>query len=374
MSIRSFSLVIAVLAACGGSSSSPDAGPIGGDAGPPPPPYRCDLADCESGIARTCDDDPQTLACDSFGATCGAFTDTESAEPFNWCSCGDLEEGEGFCLAGRYGVTCLDGLGGLADCGEGFRCAERPNGPFGIGCECNNLPDGICPSTSCASDPDCDTCTPSCAGRDCGDNGCGGECGTCDFGDSCTAAGQCEAICVPDCTGKQCGDDGCGGTCGTCEGTCTAGGQCQGTCVPSCTGKTCGDDGCGGSCGTCSGGLTCSNAGACGCDFFDTVAYTFTLAPQAQFPANFSFVAVNVKHVKLDGAFATSDGEFMGFSANAKQTFTYRQYGCRPRIIVKREYAISGKSCSYEEEITGRTDFVIPAPTVTTSGCTAPPL
>jgi len=36
------------------------------------------------------------------------------------------------------------------------------------------------------------------------------------------------APCVPSCSGKECGDDGCGGTCGTCEDglTCDANGQC----------------------------------------------------------------------------------------------------------------------------------------------------
>jgi parallel beta-helix repeat protein len=68
--------------------------------------------------------------------------------------------------------------------------------------------------------------------------------------------------CTPDCSGKNCGDDGCGGSCGTCSGgqTCVSG-VCTG-CTPDCTGKNCGDDGCGGSCGTCSGGQIC-NIGTC---------------------------------------------------------------------------------------------------------------
>ncbi len=56
------------------------------------------------------------------------------------------------------------------------------------------------------------------------------------------------------CAGKQCGEDGCGGSCGTCAAglTCQSG-ACV-ACTPSCEGKTCGDDGCGGSCGTCGDG------------------------------------------------------------------------------------------------------------------------
>jgi hypothetical protein len=55
----------------------------------------------------------------------------------------------------------------------------------------------------------------------------------CDDGDPSTVnyckAGVCVA-CSPDCQGKECGDDGCGGTCGTCSDaqTCNE----EGKCVP----------------------------------------------------------------------------------------------------------------------------------------------
>jgi hypothetical protein len=373
-----FALLLTLsLAACGGGSpSSPDAQHTDARSDAvDPPPHRCDFADCEGGFARTCNTDPQVLDCTAFGASCGAFTDAESGAPFNWCSCGELEEGEGFCSSGRYGVTCFDGLGGLADCGAGYACVERPAGPFGIGCECDNIPDGLCPGLDCSSDPDCDTCTPSCSGRSCGDNGCGGECGTCDFGDECNAQGRCETICVPDCDGKQCGDDGCGGSCGTCsDGACTSAGTCEGPCVASCTGATCGDDGCGGSCGSCSDGLSCTSARTCGCGFFETVKYNFTLAPQSSFPANFSFIGLNVRHINLDGSTGTPNGAFMGFRASDKQMFTLTASGCRPKIKIKVEYALSGIACMREEIIEGRTDFVLPAPIVSGSSCTVPAL
>lgn len=72
--------------------------------------------------------------------------------------------------------------------------------------------------------------------------------------------------CTPDCSGKECGDDGCGGSCGTCESdeTCSSAGKCEaGPCTPDCSGKECGDDGCGGSCGSCDSGEICSSAGKC---------------------------------------------------------------------------------------------------------------
>jgi hypothetical protein len=63
--------------------------------------------------------------------------------------------------------------------------------------------------------PDDDTtCTPNCAGKECGGDGCGGSCGTCGEHDACQE-GACN--CEPWCEHNQCGEDGCGGFCGECE-------------------------------------------------------------------------------------------------------------------------------------------------------------
>jgi hypothetical protein len=242
-----------------------DAGPDATIVRPPMPTPVCAVGACEDGFARTCGDAPQVLSCDRFGAACADQTDLESGRAFRWCDCGDIEEGDGICLGGSLGVVCSAGLGGLSDCGPGRRCESRPKSPFGIGCACDDLEDGIC-AGGCASDPDCESCTPDCSGRACGDNGCGGSCGTCALSEECTAAGACEAVCVPQCDGRACGDDGCGGSCGGC-GTgrrCTESGACEEICVPSCGGRECGDNGCGGLCGTCEGGTTCdASSGAC---------------------------------------------------------------------------------------------------------------
>ncbi len=62
----------------------------------------------------------------------------------------------------------------------------------------------------------CVACTPSCApGAECGSDGCGGSCGSCDSDELCGAGGACE-LCVPSSEGKVCGPDGCGGNCGSC--------------------------------------------------------------------------------------------------------------------------------------------------------------
>src|SRR3989344_5886276 len=150
-------------------------------------------------------------------------------------------------------------------------------------------------------------CTPSCTGKTCGDDGCGGSCGTCPSGFNCDGSACVSTVEVcgnkidddndnlidctdyKDCSGKSCGL-GCicfnklGSTGvmikGKKEILCTdqisndgdakidcADTDCAGdsscietvVCTPSCTDKTCGDDGCGGSCGSCVAGETCSN-------------------------------------------------------------------------------------------------------------------
>ncbi|GMV42146.1 MAG: hypothetical protein AMXMBFR64_38620 [Myxococcales bacterium] len=113
-------------------------------------------------------------------------------------------------------------------------------------------------------------CVPSCAGKQCGADGCGGICGECKQGTSCSN-GQCipTTQCTPGqtiCQGNTvlgCSASGAWTPVQQCpaDTPCVAG-KCQGGCVPSCAGKQCGSNGCGGSCGTCPDGLTCS-AGQC---------------------------------------------------------------------------------------------------------------
>jgi len=62
--------------------------------------------------------------------------------------------------------------------------------------------------------PEC--CIPECAGKECGEDGCGGSCGACGEGFHCDAD-LCVPDCLPDCAGMECGDDGCGGSCGDCQ-------------------------------------------------------------------------------------------------------------------------------------------------------------
>lgn len=90
-----------------------------------------------------------------------------------------------------------------------------------------------------------------------------------DGGRSCTlgfALQDGECVCAPYCAGIECGDDGCGGDCGTCAKglVCSTDLHCI-PCKPSCPyGHGCLDDGCGQPCAICASGFACDlDAGAC---------------------------------------------------------------------------------------------------------------
>jgi hypothetical protein len=123
--------------------------------------------------------------------------------------------------------------------------------------------DGTCQSPA----EDCATCAEDCSCV-CGDGECQAKlenCTLCPEDCICAADEMCfegDCICAPQCDGKQCGFDGCGGECGTCPGdqdVCV-----QGTCIcqPNCAALDCGPDGCDGTCGTCATNATCT-AGIC---------------------------------------------------------------------------------------------------------------
>lgn len=164
----------------------------------------------------------------------------------------------------------------IKTCSPAGQCVDGPCVPSCAGKVCG--PDG-CGGTcapGCAAGNQCNNvgqcvaaCTPNCAGKQCSDNGCGVPCGACAAGQQCSAAGQCFIPpCPLQCSGKACGDNGCGGSCGTCVGgnVCSAAGQCVAPpCQQACGAKVCGPDNCSGSCGTCQGATACNNVGQCVC-------------------------------------------------------------------------------------------------------------
>src|SRR4030042_5531249 len=192
-----------------------------------------------------------------------------------YCVLGDCEADnggvEGDCSSCSpttcIGTTCDDNLGESCpgqlqpDCGTQM-CGEAPNGGGGVNA-CGTCDEGYhCNQGICS-----ENCIINCAGKECGDNGCFGSCGDCEYlygtGYSCNSSGLCEA-CIPDCAGKECGDNGCEGICGDCTElydpsyNCNLSGLCE-ICTPDCSGgRACdpGLNGCG-TCGECSGEDTC---------------------------------------------------------------------------------------------------------------------
>jgi hypothetical protein len=172
------------------------------------------------------------------------------------------------CLLAASGCTTVP----LARCTRSVRCEEQ-------GETCGGQ--GECIAVAVDSDGGLDAgdvphaCVPMCTARNCGDDGCGGSCGTCPVGQTCDAlAGQC--VCAPMCVGRECGPDGCGRVCGACptESACGGDGICHPTCggpaQPCCTlSAPCGmglmcngaTHTCSGACGT--SGLACCPGGTC---------------------------------------------------------------------------------------------------------------
>lgn len=184
-------------------------------------------------------------------------------------------------------------------------------------------------------------CVPSCSGKECGANGCGGFCGVCPTGKACNASGNCAGNpnCQPKCDGKQCGPDGCGGFCGTCgSGTaCNGAGKCVtgGTdgCLPACENKQCGPDGCGNLCGKCAPGQVCSEDGLCQAD--NSACGEIDEVGECQDQGQDS-IAVTCKAGKLIAVVcATNKGLKCGFNPS-KNKFDCIKDGCIPDCVGKQ--------------------------------------
>jgi len=144
-------------------------------------------------------------------------------------------EGVGLCVPeGSVGTPCDE-----SPCNDGAPCL--PTNPKVCSGVCENEMD--CPvNMQCLEQPWPDgsimLCVPVCPEapvcdpKSCGflADGCGTwvPCGDCSGEDeSCSEANLCVSDCLPYCFGEACGDDGCGGSCGTCgDGLCCDEGQC----------------------------------------------------------------------------------------------------------------------------------------------------
>jgi len=186
--------------------------------------------------------------------------ETVSCEDHNECTEGQCHPDTGECqqLPLPDDTSCQKGLGG---CEQGH-------------CSCRFL---ACQGTCCGENGVClqgGCCLPDCTGRECGTDGCDGECGTCPPHHECQSGscvyvpycgdGLCDPVetcdsCPEDCD-ACCGNGICqptfGEHCGNCPGDCPCAGcgeACNnGNCeFIACEGRGCGPDGCGGSCGSC---------------------------------------------------------------------------------------------------------------------------
>jgi hypothetical protein len=215
----------------------------------------CTIDACVDGL---CEMEIQAGYC-LIAAACAPDEAEDPADFCRVCEAGHSQTEWSFAPDGEtcgVGKVCWMG----SCCPHMANCAGRECGPDGCGGECgagqpcaagSGCVDGLCTPGACTTD---------CKLKQCGDDGCGGKCGDCPAGWECSL-GKCQ--CKPDCAGKLCGHNGCWGSCGTClkNFQCEAG-QC--VCDPECVGRQCGQDGCGGSCGTCAAGFACDK-GKCIC-------------------------------------------------------------------------------------------------------------
>ncbi|HOX46469.1 MAG TPA: lamin tail domain-containing protein [Myxococcota bacterium] len=308
---------------CTGRECGPDG--CGGSCGTCQAGEACDGAgQCQAGQAGTLGDpcpfgnvNTDALACDEgLGFFCVGIPEDPAAACASDQDCIDL----GYPTS--YNPDCVTGA--TTGCGASF-CSQYcdANGACPAGWEPYYDDDGV----TCLFCVPTIACTPDCTGRECGDDGCGGSCGSCVAPEVCDASGQCVPggaglpgdLCTDDtqCAGGLClmvtATDGyCGSTCDCNQGTgcdvadpqpiclwgdgqdppvtCYCGYECPngltdcpnngvgwqcvdvgggfmaclpGACQPDCTGRACGDDGCGGSCGTCGANETCNVSGQC---------------------------------------------------------------------------------------------------------------
>jgi len=247
------------------------------------------------------------LNCDGTGGTgpitsgCGSITYEGccNGSTVAWCEGGAVQQINCATEPQAPGTSCgWDSEGGYYWCGSST--GSDPSGANPRGCDGSGGSVGPCTPDclgklcgndgcggqcgTCAASQECvggqciasQQCTPTCKRTDgtlkeCGDNGCGGMCGSCGIGKVCSTVGACvdpgsEGTCDPGCGNRECGPDACGGTCGACEagygcydGFCVFGIECK----PACDGRECGPDGCEGSCGECAAGSSCSADAKC---------------------------------------------------------------------------------------------------------------
>ena len=189
---------------------------------------------------------------DGCGGSCGQCTNGTCA--ISECvesGCGPVTE-DGLCVGNL-----------LLACGEDEQLTTFDCPEFGLIC-------GIDPfggQLDCVSS---DACVPDCTEKSCGDDGCGGSCGTCTPGTKCilgackvpcgdvTSLGTCQDESLSICVSGNLLKINCSESDLFCvEDEETGQASCGTNCTPTCLGTECGGDGCGGTCGDCTAGMVC---------------------------------------------------------------------------------------------------------------------
>ena len=182
---------------------------------------QCAMADLGNGIACS-DGDACTLydACQDGVCASGLdFCDCHTDEDCLAQDDGDLCNGVPACDTDAFPKECVPAPETAVVCDESLntectiQACEPSSGQCGAvqaneGQPCDGGGQNACVGGECA-------CQPACAGKECGDDGCGSFCGVCNQ----YANSFCDGIacgCTPDCDGKVCGDNGCGDSCGAC--------------------------------------------------------------------------------------------------------------------------------------------------------------
>ena len=154
---------------------------------------QCEDCACTPDCAgKTCGDDGCGGSCGACeaGKTCdaGACVAT-TMEP---TTCSEVHGVIGCCTNGDVYWFENGGLqGGAGSCTDTTCGWDAANGFYACNFEGAD-PSGTYPIACFGENPSPDTCPVcSCAGKVCGDDGCGGSCGTCGADQKCSAAGQC---------------------------------------------------------------------------------------------------------------------------------------------------------------------------------------
>ncbi len=132
------------------------------------------------------------IVVDGADVDAGTFSLTLACEPVAGLTCAEVKACVGGCgpdnqgcveeCGGAGSVEGMQLFGAFIQCIEGV-CGTPPQAGCPPGAEADECLDE---ATACETG-----CAPSCVGKDCGDDGCGGSCGECSDGWSCNDAGLC---------------------------------------------------------------------------------------------------------------------------------------------------------------------------------------